>query len=91
MFRNVVQNACGFDFQHKSSIDMGHKTYLQNWCGDLAVLIPDEIADELGLTDGTNVTLSLVNDGLTIRRQISSEERSEMFAPDEQPENEDTG
>ena len=70
---------------------MVHKTYLQNWCGDLAVLIPDEIADELGLTDGTNVTLSLVNDRLTIRRQVSPEERSEQFAPDEILENGETG
>ena len=69
---------------------MAHITNVRKWDDDFAVLIPDEIANELRLVEGTHVTLSLDYDGLGIRRRRSLEKPVDWFDQDSHTENTET-
>ena len=64
---------------------MAHITHLQKWDDDFAVLIPDEIANDLGLAEGTHVSLSLDRRGLNIRKLTPSRDLTDPNCPDDLP------
>ncbi len=66
---------------------MAHITNVRKWDNDFAVLIPDEISNELRLAEGTHVTLSLDSDGLSIRKRRTLEKPVDAIDPDSHSEN----
>ena len=61
-------------------------TSISKWGSSLAVRIPQNIADDVGITEGTSVELSLDGDVLSIQK--TNPDHDEMIAskdPDNRP------
>ncbi|MDE2636432.1 MAG: AbrB/MazE/SpoVT family DNA-binding domain-containing protein [Chloroflexota bacterium] len=71
------------------------RTTIKKWGNSLAIRIPQELADEIGLEVGSEVELRMVNGELLIkRRRRKRYDRDELLAsvPDDYDEGEwDTG
>lgn len=71
------------------------RTTIKKWGNSLAIRIPQELADEIGLEVGSEVELRVVNGELLIkRRRRKRYDRDELLAsvPDDfEPEEWDTG
>ncbi len=70
---------------------MPQKLSISKWGDDFAVKIPDEVADELGIQEGTPVELKLDGNVLRIRKtRWTLEELLADIDPDNLPENIET-
>ena len=70
---------------------MPQKLRISKWGDDFAVKIPDEVADELGIQEGTPVELTLDGNVLRIRKtRWTLEELLADIDPDNLPENIET-
>ena len=67
---------------------MAQKVNISKWGEDFGFRIPDEVAEELGLKEGTPIELTLDGDVLRIRKSRRTlEEMIAKIDPDNLPEN----